>query len=103
MTTPHRKFPFDTVFDNDGDVTYAAPRPKRAFTPDEVDQARAEAFAEGERSTVARADEQAAAALAEIALSVKAALGALARVAHEHRTACAELALACGRTIAGAA
>jgi flagellar assembly protein FliH len=34
---------------------------------------------------------------------VKAALGALARVAHEHRTACAELALACGRTIAGAA
>ena len=45
----------------------------------------------------------AAGALAEIARATSAALGALAQVAHEHRTACAELALACARTIAGAA
>ena len=31
------------------------------------------------------------------------ALGALVKVAHEHRTACAELALASARAIAGAA
>jgi flagellar assembly protein FliH len=103
MTSPHQKFTFDTVFDSDGDVAYAAPRPKRAFTPDEVEHVRAQAYAEGERSAVARADEAAAAALAGIGQSVKIALGALAQVAHEHRTACAELALACARTIAGAA
>jgi flagellar assembly protein FliH len=100
---PHRKFTFDTVFDNDGQVAYAAPRVKRAFTADEVEQARALAFAEGERSAVVRAEQAAAAALADIGQSARAALGALAKVAHEHRTACAELALACARTIAGAA
>jgi flagellar assembly protein FliH len=103
MTSPHRKFTFDTVFDGDGGVAYAATRPKRAFSPDEVEQVRIQAFAEGERSAVVRAEEAAAAALAEIGRAAKTALGALAHVAHEHRTACAELALACARTIAGAA
>ena len=101
--TPHRKFTFDTVFDGDGAVAYASVRPKRAFSPDEVEQVRAQAFADGERSAVVRAEEAAAASLADIARSTKTALGALAHVAHEHRTACAELALACARTIAGAA
>ena len=101
--SPHRKFTFDTVFDNDGAVAFAAPRVKRAFTADEVEQARVQAFAEGERSAVVRAEEAQAAALADIARSTQSALGALAKVAHEHRTACAELALACARTIAGAA
>jgi flagellar assembly protein FliH len=101
--TPHRKFTFDTVFDGDGVVSYTAPRPKRAFSPDEVEHIRAQAFAEGERSAVVRAEEAAAASLADIARSTRTALGALAHVAHEHRTACAELALACARTIAGAA
>ena len=103
VTSPHRKFTFDTVFDGDGVVSYAATRPKRALTPDEVEQVRAQAFAEGERSAVVRAEEAAAASLADIARSTRQALGALAHVAHEHRTACAELALACARTIAGAA
>jgi flagellar assembly protein FliH len=100
---PHRKFTFDTVFDNDGAIAYAAPRVKRAFTADDVEQARAQAFTEGERSAVVRAEQAAAAALADIGQSARMALGALAKVAHEHRTACAELALACARTIAGAA
>ena len=103
MTSPHRKFTFDTVFDVDGEVAFAATRPKRAFSPGEVEHVCAQAFAEGERSAVARAEEAAAAALAEIARAARTALGALAQVAHEHRTACAELALACARTIAGAA
>jgi flagellar assembly protein FliH len=101
--SPHRKFTFDTVFDGDGAITYAAPRVKRAFTAEEVEQARSLAFAEGERSAIVRAEEAQAAALADIARSTQTALGALAKVAHEHRTACAELALACARTIAGAA
>jgi flagellar assembly protein FliH len=101
--TPHRKFTFDTVFDNDGGIAFAPPKVKRAFTADEVELARAQAYAEGERSAVVRAEEAQAAALADIARSTRTALGALAKVAHEHRTACAELALACARTIAGAA
>ncbi len=101
--TEHRKFTFDTVFDGDGVVSFAATRPKRAFTPDEVEQVRIQAFAEGERSAVVRAEEAAAASLADIARATRQALGALVHVAHEHRTACAELALACARTIAGAA
>ena len=103
MTSPHRKFTFDTVFASDGEVTFAAVRPKRSYTPEEVEQVRAESYGQGERSAVARAEEEAAAALSEIAQAVKTALGALAGVAHEHRIACAELALACARTIAGAA
>jgi flagellar assembly protein FliH len=102
MTSPHRKFTFDTVFDGDGAV-YTPLRAKRSFTPEEVEQVRAHAFTEGERSAVVRAEEAQAAALAEIAQAAKTALGALARVAHEHRTACAELALAGARAIAGAA
>jgi len=103
MTTQHQRFTFDTVFDAATGAVTAAPRPKRAFTADEVDQTRAQAFAEGERSGVVRAEQAAAAALAEIAQAATAALGALSRLVHDHRAASAELALAAGRTIAGAA
>jgi flagellar assembly protein FliH len=103
MNTPHQKFNFDTEFDAVTGGVIAAPRPKRAFTPDEVEQVRAAAFAEGERSGVVRAEQAAAAALAEIALAAKAALSALTRIVHDHRSISADLALATGRTIAGAA
>ncbi len=103
MPEPMRKFTFDTVFDGDGGVAFAPARPKRSYTPDEVEIIRATAHAEGERSAVVRAEELQGQALSEIARATKAALGALAQVAHEHRTACAELALASATIIAGAA
>ena len=104
MNIIHQRFGFDTVFDDAGDITaQAPPRPKRSYTPEEVQAERAQAFAEGERSVVARAEQAAAAALADIAGTVRAALPALTALAHEHRKASAELALACGRAIAGAA
>lgn len=103
MTSAARPFNFDTVFDGAGEVAYAPPRPKRMFTPDEVEQIRAAAYAEGERSAVARSEAAAADALADIAVAARAALSALAGVAHEHRTGSAELALAAARTIASAA
>jgi flagellar assembly protein FliH len=103
MTEPLRKFTFDTVFDGDGQVASTFLRPKRFFTADEVEQVRSRAYAEGERSTLARAEETKAQALTAVASAARAALSALAGVAHEHRTGCAELALACARTIAGAA
>ena len=42
MDTPHRKFGFDTVFDDRGGVAYAPPRVKKHFTAEEVEAARAE-------------------------------------------------------------
>lgn len=104
MTQPaHKLFGFDTVFDDAGAVTYQAPTRKRLFTPDEVEQIRAAAFAEGERSAVAQAEGQAADALADIARAARSAMTALAAVAHEHRVGTAELALAAARRIADAA
>jgi len=102
-TTPHPKFSFDTEFDYNGGIAYQPPVVKRVFLPDEVEQIRARAFAEGERSATVRAEEAVAAALVEIAEAGRSALGRLSQLAHEHRVACAELALAAARVISGAA
>lgn len=102
-TLQHRRFAFDTVFDRAGDVTYAPPRPKTSFTAEEMEAAKAQAYALGERSAVAQAEQQAAAALAQIAADTQLALGVLANAAHEHRTGAAELALVAARKIADAA
>ncbi|CAN5143434.1 protein FlbE [soil metagenome] len=102
-TSVPTKFNFDTVFDAAGDVTFALPKIKRLFTAAEMEEVRIQAFADGERSTSAIADVEAAHALTAIAQAAQKALGALAQVAHEHRTASADLALAVGRKIADAA
>mgnify|MGYP006972351110 FL=1 len=98
-----RKFSFETVFGEDGRVTAAAPRPKRLYTADEVEQIRAAAVAEGERRALAGMQALQAQALASIAEAARLALSQLAEVAHEHRSGSAALALACGRAIADAA
>jgi len=104
MTVPptSRAFSFDTVFDDVGGYI-ATPRPGRSLTPPEVEQVRAAAFAEGQRSSVAVAEQRQADALADIAAAARAAFTALAAVAHEHRVASADLALACAGKIADAA
>jgi len=103
METPHRKFGFDTVFDDRGGVAYTPPKVKKSFTAEEVEAARAEGYAQGERSAVARAEQEAAHALGEVSHAIQEAFGALAHVAHEHREGSAQLALACARKIADAA
>lgn len=103
MTTlPHRKFVFETVFDADGAV-YQPAKPQRAFSIEEMEEARRAAFAEGQGSALARSEAEAAAALSQIANLTRAALGALAEVAHGHREASAGLAMAAARKIADAA
>lgn len=97
------RFGFDTVFDDAGAVAYQPPVRKRQWSSEEVEQVRAAAYAEGERSAVAQAEAQAADALADIAAAARTALTALAGVAHEHRTGAADLALAAARRIADAA
>ena len=101
--TPHRKFSFDTVFDDAGAVISEPQRAKTSYTPEEVEIERRRAFAEGERTVTARAEQAQAQAMSEIARAVEAALPALTRIAHDHRIAAAQLALACGKAIAGAA
>lgn len=103
MTTAHRKFTFDTVFNEAGGITAQPPPVKRVFLPDEVEKIRRDAYAEGERSGMVRNEEAQTAALNEITAATRAAFGALTQVAHGHRAASAELALAAARTIAGAA
>ncbi len=98
-----RKFAFDTEFDAAGEIAYAAPRPKRSFTPEEVEQIRSQARAEGEKAAMTSLTAQQLAAVSEIAQACAHALSTLANVAHQHRVGSAELALACGRAIAGAA
>ncbi|MBI1199381.1 MAG: flagellar assembly protein FliH [Phenylobacterium sp.] len=98
-----QKFAFDTEFDATGEVAYAAPRPKRLFPADEVEQIRAAAYAEGERTALASIAAQQAAALSQIADACRQALPRLAQVAHEHRLGSADLSIACARAIADAA
>ncbi|MBI1405325.1 MAG: flagellar assembly protein FliH [Caulobacter sp.] len=100
---PHKPFSFDTVFDDVGDVAYAPPRQKRSYTPEEVEEIRAEARAEGERSAMAQAEQALADALDRVAQSARLGLGALAEVAHAHRAATAQLSLAAARKIADSA
>ena len=102
-STPHPKFSFDTVFDNAGDIAYAASRPKRVYTIDEVEVLRSEAFSQGEQQALASMSALQAQALSQIAAAAGAAMPKLAGVAHEHRVGSAELALACARAIADAA
>ncbi|MBX3483837.1 flagellar assembly protein FliH [Phenylobacterium sp.] len=103
MPEPLAKFSFDTEFDAGGGVAFAAPRPKRLFPADEVEQIRAAAHAEGERAALASVAAQQADALAQIAAACGQALPRLAEVAHEHRQGSAALAIACARAIADAA
>jgi flagellar assembly protein FliH len=99
---PHRRFGFDTVFDDRGG-SYTPPKVKKVFTIEEVEAAKAQAYQEGERSAVARAEQEAASALNDVAYAIREAFGALTQVAHEHREGSAMLALACARKIADAA
>jgi flagellar assembly protein FliH len=103
MAGEPQKFSFDTVFDAAGGIAYAAPRPKRTYSADEVEQVRAQAHAEGERAALASIAAQQQAALAQIAAACQQALPSLAAVAHDHRVGSAHLALACARGVAGAA
>jgi len=102
MSEP-RKFAFDTEFGAAGEIAYAAPRPKRSFTPEEVEEIRRQARAEGEKAAMTSLTAQQLAAVNEISRACGQALPALAGVAHRHRVGAAELALACARAIAGAA
>jgi flagellar assembly protein FliH len=103
MAAQLEKFGFDTEFDAGGGVAFQAPRPKTSYSPDEVEQIRREAYAEGERVGLQSVNAAQARAMAEVAAQCRQAMPKLAEVAHDHRVGSAQLALACGRAIADAA
>ena len=74
-----RKFDFDTVFDDAGAVAQVSARPKRIYPLEEVEVIRAQAYAEGERTAMARLEAQQAEALSTIAQACQAALPAWPR------------------------
>jgi flagellar assembly protein FliH len=100
-TAPPKKFMFDTVF-QDGHVV-SAPRPKRHFTAEDLEQARAEGYADGERSSLVVTETAIAASLSDIAAAIRQAIGSLSALTHEHKVTSAELSLVCARRIAAEA
>jgi flagellar assembly protein FliH len=97
------KFAFDTEFDAVGGIARQARRERIMIPSEEVEAIRRQAFAEGERAAQASIENQQAQQIAHIANACNQALPRLAEVAHEHRVASAELAMACAKAIAGAA
>lgn len=98
-----RKFTYDTVFTEDGKVLRAPEEQRFSFTPDELQEARAQAFAQGERSSIAEAEKAAARALETIAQQVAGLTGTIAGLASELRQDAVELGLAGARAAAEAA
>lgn len=102
---PARPFGFDTEFDDAGGVRAAATfRPiKRAYLPAEVEALTAQARLEGREAALAEIESLRAMAKVEIAQNLAASVPALTAAIQAHREQAAELALAAGRIIAGAA
>jgi flagellar assembly protein FliH len=105
MSSPPRKFTFDTVFETDGFVATTAPLKPSApvITVEMVEAAKAQGLVEGQRAVEAKARAEAAAALADATQAIRQAMTALTALAQDHRTNSARLALAVGKAIAGAA
>ena len=100
---PHKKFEFGTVFGDGGHVVAQPRREKKAFTPEEVEAIRAQAFAEGENSAMARAQMAQAAAIQDLAGSAQQGLSGLTQAIHAHKQASVQLALVCAQKIAAEA
>ena len=94
-----RKFTFDQRFDAPSSRAQAAPRAKKFYTPEEVE----EAYQRGRGSLEATAAQSQAMALGRIAEAVMTAISALETMAAEARAEALEVAMASARRIAGLA
>lgn len=99
----HKKFEFGTVFGGDGGVLAQPKREKRFYTPEEVEDIRAQAYAEGENSAQARAQLAQADAVQALADSAQLGLNGLTQAIFAHKQASVQLALVCAQKIAAEA
>lgn len=95
-----RKFAFDTEFAADGAIISAAPK---KLGPEEVAAECARAYERGAHDSLARAEQEAAAALQALADAASAVLTRLDAESRAMRAEAAQVALAAARKIAGAA
>lgn len=96
-------FAFDTEFAPDGTIVREGGRPRTLFTSDEVEAARAEAFAAGKSDAAALAERRNAEAVQQLAAGVQRLIGTLEAEARQLRDEATALALAAARKIAGEA
>ncbi|EGF91435.1 protein flbE [Asticcacaulis biprosthecium C19] len=96
----HKKFEFGTVFGDGGRVLAEQQREKKAYTPDEVEAIRAQAYADGETSAQARAQMAQAAAIQALADAAHQGLGTINDSVNHYKRACVDLALICAQKIA---
>lgn len=99
------RFNFDTVFNEDGEIVRATPRqrPKTSFTPEEVEAARQEAFAQGAQNAEAAAQTALAQSLQRAAKTASQLLARQDAALAEIRAEASSLALAAARKVSGAA
>jgi flagellar assembly protein FliH len=103
MSDPVRKFDFGTVFSADGEVLRDGETVRRVLTREEVEQATAAAFEEGQSSVVAQAAQQQAEAVRAIASQMQLILARLQEESDALRRDAATTALVAAKKIAGAA
>lgn len=97
----YKKFDFGTVYDDGGRITSAPPpRPKKYFTPEEVEQIRQQAYTQGELSALAASQAAQAQAVQALADAAGQGLDTLHSVLAQHKEECVELALVCAHKIA---
>ena len=70
MTT-NPKFQFDRVFSGDGKVSEPKPRPRRSYRADEVETIKAQGFASGEQSAIAKTEQAAAQSITVLAAGIQ--------------------------------
>jgi len=100
----HKRFEFGTVFGDDGIIlARPAPREKRFFTPDEVEEIRLAAFKEGEASVTARAEMMRAEGVRDLAEATGEGLGLLQELTQMYKQGCVALALVGAQKIAAEA
>lgn len=102
MTQP-AKFNFDTVFGTKGAPTQTAPRPRSAYSADEVETIRKETFEKGKTDATAHAATLHAAATAAVAQRLTDLVTGMDQTAEALRHESIELTLQIARHLAGSA
>jgi flagellar assembly protein FliH len=104
MNAGPRKFTFENSFDSGGQPVHRAqPKQKKFFTPEELEAAKSQAFAEGRASAEARAAQVQAMALSRVAEAVMRGLDEMDQIAREAKEGAALVAHAAARALGGAA
>jgi hypothetical protein len=88
-----QKFTFDTEFDDAGAIAREAARPKRMYSPEEVEAVRQKALADGRAVRGGQGGSCGGRRAARDRRSGLGALATLAEVAHAHKEGCAQLSL----------